>query len=349
MRAKGISQRLGSDTYFLHYKFKRKIYGPIKYPILFVRSLKIMAREKPDTILCQVPPPFNPLSAIVYRTLYNRRATIVMDIHTAGLVKPWAYFRLVNKFIMKRSAAVIVTNIEAQKTVEKVYNIRPLVLEDKIPDIQKCFGAEKQEAKDTEKQFDTMVPRVKNHDENALSGVTGSSGNKASDIFVIAVPLSFSSDEPIDSILTAAMDLPDVRFYLTGDISRVKNEIVSTKPDNVTFTGFLKEEDYYLLLGRADGILCLTTRDQTMLSGSYEAVALERPLITSDWKPLRRYFTRGTIFVDNSPGGIRSAVEVLKKNYPDFRKEMHSLRIEKQKDWESKFTELTAEIGLRNN
>jgi hypothetical protein len=36
----------------------------------------------------------------------------------------------------------------------------------------------------------------------------------------------------------------------------------------------------------------LTIDDETMVAGAYEAMALEQPLITSDWKRLRRYLNK---------------------------------------------------------
>ena len=62
-------------------------------------------------------------------------------------------------------------------------------------------------------------------------------------------------------------------------------------------TGFLDYNIYLDLLQKVDVIMDLTTDDKTMLSGAFEAVALEQPLITSDWIPLRRYFNKGTIYV----------------------------------------------------
>ena len=58
--------------------------------------------------------------------------------------------------------------------------------------------------------------------------------------------------------------------------------------------------------------MVLVKNNHTMLCGAYEAVAMEKPLITSDWPVLRSYFNRGTLYVDNSPEGIERAVsEVL--------------------------------------
>ena len=75
-----------------------------------------------------------------------------------------------------------------------------------------------------------------------------------------------------------------------------------------------------------------------MLSGAYEAVALEQPLIISDWMPLRRYFNKGTIYVKNSPNDIREAVMIAKSKKEELSTEMRSLRLEKIKEWDDKIS-----------
>ena len=77
----------------------------------------------------------------------------------------------------------------------------------------------------------------------------------------------------------------------------------------------------------------LTTDDKTMLSGAFEAVALEQPLITSDWIPLRRYFNKGTICVKNSPKDIIDAIMIARKRKEELSMQMHQLKAEKIKEW----------------
>ncbi len=355
IRAKEISKQLGCNIYFLHYKFKRKIYAPFKYPLLFIKSLKIMKREKPDTILCQMPPPFCPLAAIVHRSIFNKSAIIAIDIHTAGLVKPWTYFRSLNKFVMNRSSVAIVTNLEAQQTVATEYGITSFILEDKVPDFEtrSYLGEENSKYnkdlifvknKENQKGDETEISKFEKNN-NAPYPQNSSKSKK----FAVVVPLSFSYDEPIENILRAAAELPDTIFYLTGDTSIAKREILQNKLRNVFFTGFLSEEDYHLLLSNADGVVALTTRDKTLLAGSYEAIAFEKPLITSDWKPLKRYFTKGTLFVDNSSSQIKLAIQRMRKDHLNLKQEIHILKLEKQKDWEMKFTELKTRLGLESS
>jgi hypothetical protein len=84
--------------------------------------------------------------------------------------------------------------------------------------------------------------------------------------------------------------------------------------------------------------MVLTKRNKTMLAGAYEALALQKPLITSDWPPLKRYFYKGTVHIDNSPKEIQEAIEIVRKRSEEMVRDIGDLRIEKNNEWNKKFT-----------
>lgn len=158
--------------------------------------------------------------------------------------------------------------------------------------------------------------------------------------FRVAVISSFASDEPIIEILNAARDLHSVRFYITGNYSRVKGIVKQTlnwNQGNVIFTGFLHRDDYVALLRSVDVVMVLTKRDKTMLAGAYEALAIKKPLITSNWDPLKRYFDKGTIFVNNTPEEIKEAIKTAQQDQEELVKEISQLKFEKTNEWKEKF------------
>lgn len=131
-----------------------------------------------------------------------------------------------------------------------------------------------------------------------------STHESASKNFAIAVISSFATDEPIQEIVEAARIVLDTTtFYITGDNSRIsERKLLKWKRSakNIIFTGFLDYAEYINLLEKVDAIMVLTKQDYTMLSGAHEALGLEKPLITSDWRHLREYFVKDTIYVNNS-------------------------------------------------
>jgi len=149
---------------------------------------------------------------------------------------------------------------------------------------------------------------------------------------------SFAFDEPLQAVFDAASELPDVYFYVTGDKKNADKKLLIKKSDNVIITGFLDYNTYVDLLQKVDVIMDLTTDNKSMVGGAFEAVALEQPLITSNWIPLRRYFNKGTIYINNSSDDIRKAIMFAMTKKEELSKEMHQLKIERMKEWKEKIS-----------
>jgi len=161
----------------------------------------------------------------------------------------------------------------------------------------------------------------------------------------IAVICSFNPDEPLDNIWQAARELRDVDFYATGKLKDAPARLIENKPANVTLTGFLSLEMYAGLLQGCHAVMVLTTRDHTMQRGAYEAMALGTPIITSNWEILRRTFSKGSLFVDNSPQSIVAAVRELQAQWPKYKQDIQSQRNERQAAWALKERRIRALIA----
>jgi glycosyltransferase involved in cell wall biosynthesis len=333
-RSKNLSERLGAHLYLISYKFKRKIYSIIKYPLLCAKTLYILKREKPEIILCQSPPIFCALAAMVYQYLTGRKnSAILIDAHTQSFDKPWSYFKALNRLALRRASMVIITNQELQSKVLLNYGISPIVLEDRIPDFDmSSSSAEYQNVKKTNTKEEEDDD---DDDDNNL-------------YFKVAVISSFAADEPLENVLDSAEDLSDVKFFITGDKSKADKQLLKRKLNNVVFTGFLDHDVYISLLRDVDTIMVLTKRDRTMLAGAYEALALEKPLITSNRIPLKRYFNKGAIHVDNSAEEIKQAIKTVQRKKEELDKDIHQLKIEKINEWEDKFKDFKKHLTLTN-
>jgi glycosyltransferase involved in cell wall biosynthesis len=164
---------------------------------------------------------------------------------------------------------------------------------------------------------------------------------KPSDNLKVVMVSTADYDEPIEDVIEVAKDLTDVDFYITGDFenSDYHHGVTDNPPSNVHFTGYVRE-GYFALIDSADVILCLTTEDNTFLSGDNEALWFGKPLITSDWPLLRAYFSRGAIHIDNSIGQIRRSILEMRQNLPVYQAEMQALQDERRQDWWRKANEL---------
>jgi glycosyltransferase involved in cell wall biosynthesis len=316
-RSENLSRRLNANIYLTSYKFKQKIYAPIKYPVLFVKTVRILRNERPDVVVCQTPPIFCALSVLMYNFIYSKKIKVIVDAHTQTFRNPWTYFKALTKMIIRNSYLVLVSNLEIQNKVNSLYGIKALVLED-------------------------MIPEFKNHKTSTYYN------NKEKTLFNIAVISSFAADEPISSVLESALQLPNIFFYVTGDKSNMPKYLVKKKFANVSFTGFLQYEEYIALLHFVDAIMVLTDREETMLSGAYDAVSSEKPLISFTSEPIRRYFSKGTIYVDNSPAEIKEAIKQVQAKKVSLTEGMRQLKEQRINEWEQKiesFKSLIMDLG----
>jgi glycosyltransferase involved in cell wall biosynthesis len=115
-------------------------------------------------------------------------------------------------------------------------------------------------------------------------------------------------DEPLDEIAAAARALPQVEIRMTGRPERISQRLTGPTPDNLRLLGFVDADEFFRQMAGASVVLALTTREATLLSGGFEAMAFGRPFVTSDTEVLRDYFNRGTVFADHSPEGLAAAI-----------------------------------------
>ena len=312
IRARSISKHLGASLFLLST-------SRVKHPVLFIKTLRILLKERPDIVFCQSPP----ISCAFVVTLYcyfcsqKSRPKVLIDLHSGAIERPWS--KSISKFVMQKANANIVTNIELQKLLITNYNIKPIILEDPVPDL----AAE--------------LSRNRGYQ-------VSSDGDE---VFKIAVISSFADDEPLEAVLKAAAELPDIKFFITGNTAKIYHGEICKKSPNIIFTGFVHYDDYVHLIQQVDAIMDLTTSDRTMVAGAYEAVALGQPLITSNWNPLRRYFNKGTIHVDNTQNDIKRAIRIAQKRKEELKKEMRELRSERIKEYEKKICNLKNFLDVR--
>src|SRR5262249_52652252 len=150
------------------------------------------------------------------------------DAHTGVFAHArWTWLLPITKWLFRRADAVVVTGEHLRAVVES-WGARAVI----VGDVPVRFGS-------------------------------GVAPTECEGLRVVVVN-TFSADEPVEDILTAAARLPDVHFDITGDVRAARPELLAGRPANVTFTGFVSEEAYAGLLRAADAVMVLTTHDHTM-------------------------------------------------------------------------------------
>ncbi len=163
--------------------------------------------------------------------------------------------------------------------------------------------------------------------------------------FSVVCVTSFDRDEPVSAMAEAARELPDIRFFMTGDRTLALQALPQGTPANLVLTGFLDNASYGALVRHAGVVVALTTDDHTMQRGAYEAIYHGTPVIVSDTDLLRRAFDEGAVHVDNSPASIVAAVRRVRDHASEYRAGAARLRARKHVRWTQSRSALLETIG----
>ncbi|MEM3703592.1 MAG: hypothetical protein QXX79_04125 [Candidatus Bathyarchaeia archaeon] len=133
----------------------------------------------------------------------------------------------------------------------------------------------------------------------------------------LVMPCSFHSDEPVENVLSAAAK-SNIKMYVTGDWrKRPRLMQLYKRFSNITFTGFLPEEEYLNLLAGCRGMVAATKREYTTLCAAWEALAFNKPLALSNTKALKQTFDGYAAFFDwQDENSIAEALEEVMKRRP---------------------------------
>jgi glycosyltransferase involved in cell wall biosynthesis len=290
-----------------------------RYPRSIWATLNLLRQSNPDVLIVQNPSMVLAAVACVVKVLTG--LPVVVDRHTTFLLDrrypntpAMLVFRLLHKFTIRLADITIVTN-EFLAGLVRDAGGRPVVLPDRLPEFQHPGSM-------------------------TLDGTRN--------VLLIA---SHGIDEPIEEAVNAMRSLTQagVRLYITGKSSSVRAALRRTAPPNVVFTGFLSEEDFIGMLHSVDAVVVLTTAEACMLCGCYEAVAAGAPLVTSNKKALRDYFTEA-IFVDNTPEGIAAGIGEALANGSHYRERIGLLRDRLTREWSGQYSHLECAVsGLRRS
>lgn len=303
-----FAHELRGKLYCIHYlRFQSPIHAPFKYVLQTVRTLQVLFSERPTAIHVQNPPFVCGLVVDLYCRLTG--AKYVLHYHSAAFAGIWRWALPIQKLLARRAATNIVTN-QHWAAIVRGWGGHAMVMIDPFLDLPVC------------RTFPVKAG------------------------FNVAFVCTFAPDEPVEAVLAAATLLPEVNFYITGNIKKLSADLLAQTPPNVTFTGFLDPyREYPGLLRAADAIMVLTTRDYTLQLGGCEAVAAGKPLITSDWPYLREVFGKGTVYVSASAESIRDGVVSVRQRYNALAQEIVALREQSREEWDVRLRQLRERVA----
>lgn len=119
---------------------------------------------------------------------------------------------------------------------------------------------------------------------------------------------SFDKDEPYEAAFEAFFDLRNEGFslYVSGNSMKARSDL--SRYDWVRLLGFLPEDEYYRYLRLCDIVVDLTTHEDCLVCGAYEALAAGKPLVVSNSAAIEAYFGSAVVLTENSPAAIRESI-----------------------------------------
>jgi glycosyltransferase involved in cell wall biosynthesis len=280
----------------------------LKYIPLLWKSAVLLFRERPQVLFIQCPSFVLGLWAAALKPVL--RYTLVADLHTEAVepfIVSFPCYRTLLRRIQRAADYCVVSNGALKEVVERTGG-KALVLPDKLP----ALGAAAEAAR--------PVPIV---------------------VFIC----TYSSDEPYRDVIEAARLVgPRIAVFITGDPHGFEPD--RPLPPHVQLTGFLAEAAYEDLLRSADVVIDLTSAENCLVCGAYEAVALEKPLVTSDTRALREYFRLGTVYARHDAQSLAAAITYALAHKGRLTTEMRVLRRQLTDSWAAQRTALEHALRL---
>ncbi len=282
----------------------------IRYVLCMSQTIKLISKAKPCVVFGQNPSVLLVLVLALLKKIFGY--LLIVDAHNAGIYPLEGKYSFANKSMMRINSLadlVLVTNEKLRSELEES-GCNVFVLPDKVP------------------------------------LVTSSSKKRLEGKINILLICNFHDDEPyLEAFEAMRGTTGDFILYVSGNYSRLAAEVVASLPENVKLIGFVPEQEYEAMLCSVDAVMDLTTRENCLLCGAYEAVGAEKPMLLSRKKALQEYFSKGVVYVDNTAEGIIDGLQKLKRDYPALAQEIVSLKKELEMEWAATLKKLERRVN----
>lgn len=267
----------------------------IRYIKLSIKTISIISKGKVKVLFVQNPSIVLSLIAVILRPIFKLK--VIVDAHNSGIFPAEQESNILNKiakFICKHSDITIVTNKNLADIVSKRGGTA-FVMPDPLPDY----------SSHSFKKFENSRPYL---------------------VFIC----TWASDEPYMEVIEAVRNFGDnIDILITGNFrKKLTIRDLEILPENIRLLGFIDEDEYLNCLAGSIAAIDLTTRDNCLVCGAYEAVSLEIPAILSDSQATKDLFSKGVILSKNNHTDIRRAISEVLTKHSSLRSEIKLLKSE---------------------
>ncbi len=277
--------------------------GP-PYAASYMKTARYLEKTRPRVVIGQLPQ--GPLLWTLTRLRRRFKYLLAVDIHTGFLVHDNLKSWILNKPFRRMLREVDLAIIHNDPMMELLPEGTPtLVVYDPPPSI-----------------IPRLIGRVKRG--------------------YLLVPAAWAPDEPLEYIVTEyrSTGLRDkgIELIITGDYSRKRRlgtRLAATP--GVRLTGFLRDDEYYSMIAGAKAVIAATTREYTMLSAAWEALAYTRPIVASQTRTLMLVLGDAALYF--KPGVRGSLADALERLMDTRLDELEARVEERRKRLHEKFEE----------
>jgi glycosyltransferase involved in cell wall biosynthesis len=269
LRTRTLAQRLGIELVEIRVPGSRLL----RYLRSATRTVAAIRRARPEIVIAT-----NPSLVLGFLLLLLRRwygFLLVSDAHYVGVraTRGWPFFQWLLDFHNSHADLVIVTN-DGHASYLHGHGCRAYICPDPLPDLS------------TRDSVPLSVP--------------------AKSVLLVC---SFDVDEPYEAVFAAFARLRDkgYQLFVTGNYKRVR--VDPARFPWVHFLGYVPEAEYYSYLRSCSVVLDLTTLEDCLVCGAYEAMAAGKPLVLSRTRALADYFGAAAVLTDNTPDAIVANIE----------------------------------------
>jgi glycosyltransferase involved in cell wall biosynthesis len=310
-RSSSIARALGGEAQtFYDLGLHAKPLVPLRYLLSALRTVGYLMRRRPRAVMVQAPPV--PAVAIAWAWARLARVPLLIDSHPASFGTEQAridqLMRPLLARLVPRAAGCIVTTPRLGEQISRWGGRALVVHEAPMP-----WG-------------ERITPRGCSQESRALFVCT------------------FAPDEPVMEVIEAASRLPEVTFALTGDTRRLPPAARDAAPDNVEWIGYLKGADYVSALERADVIMSLTRRPESVARSAHEGVDALRPMVISGGPHMRDLFPHA-VFVENDPESIAAGVAEALSRCEELSRQALDARSVQHRRWNEQLGDIQAALA----
>lgn len=310
-RSRDIAAALGGEAKVLyHRRLTHRHLVPLRYLVSSVQTVVYLILRRPRSVIATLPPVFPGAISWLYSLVFG--VPFLLDSHPSGFGRKndrvSARLLPVHRWLSQRAAATLVTTSEWSDIVD-TWGGRGLVVHEAPP------------------SWDVAEPSI--------------SPSRPLQVLFVCV---FGPDEPVGEVIEAARATPEVHMSITGNTNRASPDLLADPPDNVTFCGFLDDDEYRRAVEATDVMLALTTEPTSVMRAAYEAVYARRPLIATDHEQNRRLFEYA-ILVDNHATDIESGLRRALDHYEELVRVADQARTTQLERWRRQLGELRAAIS----